>query len=308
MKQSGPLVSVCIITYNTSKYVLETLESVRRQTYQNIELIISDDGSSDDTIEVCNRWISEHSQRFIRTNILTVPINTGLTANVNRAYSEAKGQWVKVIGDDILLENAITDYVDYVNIHPDIQILFARAQLFRTIKGKRKNIMIKPEACHIPLYNLSPFDQFNYLLEVNAVAAPTTFMKKELFDKYRFDERFKFLDDYPMWLKLTLNGVKLNLLNKITVLYRMSDSSLSKTHSTFYSPMTVEALAIFYYLQKKDYLIKYRRDLLDAERKSLLLRELVVLFFNNKRNLISRIGYRGLKLFLGLFRYNDRDF
>lgn len=51
------IVSVCIITYNSSKYIEETLESVRRQTYPAIELIISDDASSDDTVYICEQWI-----------------------------------------------------------------------------------------------------------------------------------------------------------------------------------------------------------------------------------------------------------
>ncbi|MDR0890977.1 MAG: glycosyltransferase [Endomicrobium sp.] len=54
--ENNPLVSVCVITYNSSKYVLETLESIKTQTYQNIELIVSDDCSTDDTVEVCENY------------------------------------------------------------------------------------------------------------------------------------------------------------------------------------------------------------------------------------------------------------
>ncbi len=55
----NPLVSIIVITYNSSKYVLETLESAKAQTYQNIELIVSDDGSTDNTIEICKIWIEK---------------------------------------------------------------------------------------------------------------------------------------------------------------------------------------------------------------------------------------------------------
>ena len=64
------VVSVCVITYNSSKYVLETLESIRMQSYQNIELIICDDCSKDDTVEICKRWIQSYSARFI--NVLLI--------------------------------------------------------------------------------------------------------------------------------------------------------------------------------------------------------------------------------------------
>ena len=59
-----PLVSIIVITYNSSKYVLETLESAKAQTYENIELIISDDGSTDDTIKICKNWLEKNQDRF----------------------------------------------------------------------------------------------------------------------------------------------------------------------------------------------------------------------------------------------------
>ncbi len=55
----NPLVSIIVCTYNSSKYVLETLESAKEQTYQNVELIVSDDCSTDNTVELCRKWIAE---------------------------------------------------------------------------------------------------------------------------------------------------------------------------------------------------------------------------------------------------------
>ena len=54
VEENNPLVSINVITYNSSKFVLETLESAKAQTYQNIELIVSDDCSTDNTVEICN--------------------------------------------------------------------------------------------------------------------------------------------------------------------------------------------------------------------------------------------------------------
>lgn len=55
-----PLVSVSVITYNSAKTVLETLESIKAQTYQNLELIVSDDCSTDNTVELCRNWIEQN--------------------------------------------------------------------------------------------------------------------------------------------------------------------------------------------------------------------------------------------------------
>ena len=102
----NPLVSIIVITYNSSKYVLETLESAKAQTYQNIELIVSDDCSTDNTVEICHNWIEQNKERFVRTELITVEKNTGIAPNCNRGVKAAKGEWVKLIaGDDVLHQN-----------------------------------------------------------------------------------------------------------------------------------------------------------------------------------------------------------
>ena len=59
------LVSVIVITYNSSRYVLHTLESVHRQSFNDIELIVSDDCSTDNTFDLCREWLANYSDRFI---------------------------------------------------------------------------------------------------------------------------------------------------------------------------------------------------------------------------------------------------
>ena len=99
-----PLVSISVITYNSSKYVIETLDSAKAQTYQNIELIISDDCSTDNTVEICKNWINDNKERFVRTELITVKKNTGISPNCNRANNAANGEWIKEIaGDEIEL-------------------------------------------------------------------------------------------------------------------------------------------------------------------------------------------------------------
>ncbi|PMB24596.1 hypothetical protein CEN47_17710, partial [Fischerella thermalis CCMEE 5319] len=113
-KDYNPLVSIIVITYNSAKYVLETLESAKAQTYQNIELIVSDDGSTDETVEICRKWIEENKERFVKTELITVPANTGIPANCNRGVKAAKGEWVKLIaGDDILSDFCIERNISF---------------------------------------------------------------------------------------------------------------------------------------------------------------------------------------------------
>ena len=124
-KNEQPLVSVRVVTYNSSKTVEETLDSIYNQTYSNIELIISDDCSKDNTVAICRNWIELHKERFVRTEMITVDKNTGVTGNVNRSEEACKGVWVKgIAGDDVLMPNCIQIYMEYVNNHPETVVLF----------------------------------------------------------------------------------------------------------------------------------------------------------------------------------------
>ena len=84
----NPLVSVVIVTYNSSRFVKETLESVYEQTYQKIELIVTDDCSIDNTNDVVRNWIQNHSDRFVRCVHVIAPHNSGIGKNCNRGLNE----------------------------------------------------------------------------------------------------------------------------------------------------------------------------------------------------------------------------
>lgn len=109
-----PLVSIVVITYNSAEYVLKTLESAKAQTFQKLELIVSDDGSSDHTVEICQKWLAENRDRFTRTALLTVEKNSGIPANCNRGTKAATGEWIKLIaGDDYISSEFISKCLEH---------------------------------------------------------------------------------------------------------------------------------------------------------------------------------------------------
>ena len=102
--QNNPLVSIICLSYNHASYVTEALESVLNQSYTNIELIIADDCSSDNSKEVIENWLIKHP------NILFIPntINLGNTKTFNNAAKHAKGDYfIDLAADDILLPNCV---------------------------------------------------------------------------------------------------------------------------------------------------------------------------------------------------------
>ncbi|WP_285269936.1 glycosyltransferase [Kaistella rhinocerotis] len=224
--ENKTLVSICVISYNSSEFVLETLESAKRQSYEYIELIISDDGSEDHTVELCDQWLKNNGACFHSTELITVPKNTGIPANCNRAVKSAKGKWIKLIAaDDILLENCVRDNLEYMQRNAETKILFSAMQPFVDENGKRE--FLEPVQLSQSFLDLDAGQQFIEIIfgKMEGVA-PTLFIDKKVYlDLNYYDEAFKLAEDYPFWLKCTANQLRFASMIKLTVLYRLHSKS-----------------------------------------------------------------------------------
>lgn len=240
------LVSVRVITYNSSKTVIETLDSIYNQTYPNIELIISDDCSKDDTVAICREWLNEHAERFVCSEILTVDLNTGISANINRSETACRGEWIKgIAGDDTLTPTCVEDCVNYVNEHPDVIYLFGRQNAFGDT----------PERCEevngyfdYSFFAKSPEEQLHQLIfEGNCVPATAVFYHRERVQAIgvKNDERIPLLEDWAKWINLLRAGVKFHFIDKVLVNYRVGGIS---TTMRLENPKVFQSRRLFYFL------------------------------------------------------------
>ena len=225
-KEYMPLVSVPVITYNSSRTVLETLESIKAQTYPNIELIISDDCSTDNTVEMCRDWVEQNKDRFVRIEVLTVEQNIGTSANCNRAESASRGEWIKgIAGDDYLMPNCIHDCIDYVSNHPDTIYLLGRQKAFGADDEKCKQVDM---VFDYSFFSKTPDEQLHQLIfDGNCVPATTAFYNRQKAKEIGVtnDERIPLLEDWPKWINLLRAGVKLHFVDKVLVKYRVGGAS-----------------------------------------------------------------------------------
>jgi glycosyltransferase involved in cell wall biosynthesis len=230
------LVSVIIATYNSSPFIIETLESVSRQTWKELELIITDDCSIDNTVELCRQWIKGNDHRFIRTEIITSKINTGVSKNVNRGLYAAKSDWIKFLGaDDTLKNDCIENNILWINTNPRVRALFSQIEVYRDTFDSKNLLKVVPCIEFIYKSILAPDrsvdSQYRMLLVSDRIHfSPSLFLHRETFLSVDgADERFRFLEDYPLWLKLTKNGHKLYFMNKVTVNYRQHSKAINNT-------------------------------------------------------------------------------
>ena len=230
------LVTVSIVCYNSEQYVLETLESVFNQTYNQLELIISDDCSQDTTLKIVNEWILQErvQQRFANTQVLTVPKNTGVSANCNRIIQAAKSDWIKFIaGDDILLTNSIKDYMQFVQEVPQARIVFSQVRVYQNTFEEKNYVRTTPLDFPHNLMDAqwTAKDQYEILLMEDRIHyTPTYFFNKQaLLGVGGYDEENRLAEDYPMWLKLTGSGERLYYFHKPTAGYRIHSNAANNT-------------------------------------------------------------------------------
>lgn len=246
---NNPLVSIQVVTYNSAQTIIETLDSIKALTYPNIELIISDDCSKDNTVGVCYEWIEKNKERFVRTVILTVKKNTGVSANCNRAEDASQGEWAKIIaGDDLLMPNCISDCMDYVAEHQDLIYLVGRMEGFGRTQEEVDEYMTR--CFDYSFFELSAEEQYHRLVfKGNCVPAPAVFYNIERVRELNItnDERIPMVEDYPKWMNVTKKGIRLHGLDKTIVRYRLSEDSISTTTTPSLRAKQSSALIYIYY-------------------------------------------------------------
>lgn len=251
-----PLVTIGVVTYNSGDFILETLDSIKSQTYPNIELIVSDDCSADDTVEKCQKWFEDNAKSFVNAELVTSPINTGVSGNSNRAFSKATGEWYKLMdGDDILMPNAIMDYICFVQANPRIRLVFAPAIHF-VEHFDRENVG-EPDVISHYYYreSMTAKKQAKVIAKRFLGSGPTCFVLKKAIDEIGgFDERFPLLEDYPLLINLICNGNKLYLMDTPTVYKRIRANSIQyeKDEQSLFSKSTVRCT--------KEYKLLYQRE------------------------------------------------
>lgn len=283
-----PLVTVAVITYNSSEFVLETLESVKRQTYKNIELIVSDDCSKDETVDICKRWIEDNKSFFARTQLIPANQNTGIVRNGNRAIASSTGEWIKLLaGDDLLIDDAIESYVEFIQSNHNIKCCFGRDIIFDGSVSDKKFVYNK---FFLENYmfsrNSSANRQYNVFIHTFTGSGGTVFYKREIFEELGyFDERFPMQEDHPYFIKVAKAGYKFYLLDKWVLLYRINPNSVCHkgAEGLIFTPQEIRYVKEYKFLYMYENLGMFWRLCM---RYSLFIRKSIIDSGNSKNNVL----------------------
>lgn len=301
------IVSVIICTYNSAPFLIETLDSVLKQTWPTIELIVSDDCSTDGTMEVGVKWLESNKHRFKRVELLTSQVNTGVSANANRGLKAAQGDWIKFLGaDDALKPTCLEDNMFWILAHQDVKVLFSKIEVYKNKFRKEfliSTIPIKPDSNQgILAEGRSALSQYKMLLVSDRIHfSPSLFIsRRTILSVGGFDEEYRDFEDYPLWLKLTRNDIRLNFMDKVTVNYR--------THLNAVNNMDRNLIIKPNYFKSEDFRRKYTYPYLpflirNDQRFCWFVNQIFRLGLLNYDNSLNRWINSFLTIYLNPFRY-----
>src|SRR5690554_4831249 len=136
MTEQQPLVSIVIPCYNHAQFVQESIQSVIEQDYENIELIIIDDGSKDNSVEVIQEMIPACEERFVRFEFRYRP-NKGLCATLNESLEWCEGEYLSCIASDDIMRPDKTSYqVSYLNANKNTIGVFGGVDILDDATGR----------------------------------------------------------------------------------------------------------------------------------------------------------------------------
>lgn len=218
--ESKPLVSVVVIVYNQAEYIVGCLDSIFSQDYENIEVIVSDDASTDGTDSILT-GIKERYPNKIRLNLALT--NGGITKNANAGLALAQGKYIAMFaGDDLMLPGRITKQVEFLERHPEYSICGSYVQIIDA-NGRPVRIQKDQQKKARPTYTLRELIASN-----NSLAPVPGFMvRADCVPAGGYDYRLPKAADSLFYYHIASKG-DLYILKEPLTSYRVHESHASK--------------------------------------------------------------------------------
>lgn len=211
----SPLVSVILPIYKGEKYILTAVNSILNQSYKNIELILINDCSPDDSVYKLKNITDP------RIKIITNPTNLGLIKTLNKGIQTAKGKYIaRMDQDDISFVNRIEEQVQFLENNRQVDILSAN---YETIGSELRETSF-------------PLNSTRINLELhfhNCICHPLVIFRSKIVENYNlyYNIKYKDTEDWQLWFNAYNKGLTINNLNSILLKYRIEGQSTTERDS-----------------------------------------------------------------------------
>jgi glycosyltransferase involved in cell wall biosynthesis len=217
-----PTISTVIPTYNRAHMVVEAIESVLRQTHRPDEVIVVDDGSTDDTAQCVERYAGQ--VRYLRQ------ANAGPSAARNRGIQAASCEYIAFLdSDDIWVEDRLERQLAFLAMHPHLDVIFGLEAKFAAEKEPEPSQSNERDyfECLKSVEGVLP-DPFGMFLKENFfVATSSVLFRKSCVDTVGLmDPTVRLAEDYDFWIRFALEGFKFGFMNAVLCRRRLHEGNL----------------------------------------------------------------------------------
>ena len=193
----NPLVSAIIPVYNGKKFLSDAVDSILKQNYNPIEIIIVDDGSTDGTAEIKNGFSNQ--VQYIYQD------NKGPASARNKGITAARGEFVAFLdSDDLWPDNKLNTQTNYLIQNPQLEVILGHTKVFTSELTGKENSLISVQLGSI-LFRKSVFEAVG-----------------------NFDEKLKFSEDHDWFLRAREKKTKMLVINEITLYHRRHTNNMTK--------------------------------------------------------------------------------
>jgi glycosyltransferase involved in cell wall biosynthesis len=208
-------VSVVLPAFNSGKLISQAIESVLVQTWRDFELIVIDDGSTDNTLEVVNQYAAQDE----RIKVYTQP-NSGMAETLNRGIGLAANEWVfRMDNDDLMRPNRLERQMAFVQEHPELAVA---SSLVRHIDGSNR-VIGKDNS---KLFTHEAIDKLVTANELIGFCHPAVALRKSAVQAVGgYRKQFWPAEDIDLWSRLAENGYKMLVQPEYLLDYRMHGNS-----------------------------------------------------------------------------------
>lgn len=212
-KMKNIAISVCMPVYNGSAHLRECIDSILEQTFTDFELLIADDGSTDDTCAIVRSYTDPR--------IRLLQNRHDYIATLNLLLDEARGRYVaRMDADDLMRPDRLRTQYDYLEAHPEVDILSGGSHTFRPGE-EADNVVAHTERVG-----------YAELVEGCVVCHPTVMWRRSRMEAagLRYEAEYIYAEDYRLWTQAVRHGLCIHNLNKILIDYRLSPGQITNRH------------------------------------------------------------------------------
>jgi glycosyltransferase involved in cell wall biosynthesis len=210
-----PKVSVILPSYNHEKYIKESIASVLDQTYQDFEIIITDDGSRDRSVEIINRFSDPRIKLFIHSR------NQGLSITANNCIKHSHGEYIAMLNsDDAWAPRKLELQVAFLDQHPEVGVVFGKVEWV----DAESRLITDPNFPYRYIFDFRNRSRFKWLRHFfyygNCLCHPSSLVRRECYTEVgMYDPSLANLQDFDLWIRICLK-YDIHILNQKLVRFR----------------------------------------------------------------------------------------